>query len=93
VIKRNDRPNFFVKELSLYVDYLKNLINDLSISSPEAEIKKIQSFRKNLMEGVAYYKELFLKHVGRKEGIKKKDIEELHKMEEEISNLALEQTV
>lgn len=93
VIKRNDRPNFFVKELSLYVDYLKNLINDLSISSPEAEIKKIQSFRKNLMEGVAYYKELFLKHVGRKEGIKKKDIEELHRMEEEISNLALEQTV
>jgi hypothetical protein len=93
VIKRNDRPNFFVKELSLYVDYLKNLINDLSISSPEAEIKKIQSFRKNLMEGVAYYKELFLKHVGRKEGIKKKDIEELHKMEEEISNLLLEQTV
>jgi hypothetical protein len=45
------------------------------------------------MEGVAYYKELFLKHVGRKEGIKKTDIEELHKMEEEISNLAVEQTV
>jgi len=93
VIKRNDRPNFFVKELSLYVDYLKNLINDLNISSPEAEIKKIQSFHKNLMEGVAYYKELFLRHVSRQEGIKKTDIEELHRMEEEISNLALEQTV
>ena len=93
VINRNDRPNFFVKELSLYVDYLKNLINDLNISPAEAEIKKIQSFHNNLMEGVAYYKELFLKHVGRKEGIKKADIEELNKMEEEISNLTLEQTV
>jgi hypothetical protein len=93
VIKRNDRPNFLVKELSLYVDYLKNLVNDLNISAPESELKKIQSFHNNLMEGVAYYKKLFLKHVGRKEGIKNTDIEELHKMEEEISNLAVEQTV
>ena len=93
VITRNDRPNFFVKELSLYIDYLKDLINDLNISPPEAEIKKIQSFHKNLMEGVAYYKQLFLKHVGRKEGIKKTDLEELHKMEQEISSLSVEQPV
>jgi hypothetical protein len=92
VITRNDRPNFFVKELSLYIDYLKDLINDLNISPPEAEIKKIQSFHKNLMEGVAYYKQLFLNHVGRKEGIKKTDLEELHKLEQEISSLTVEQT-
>ena len=92
VITRSDRPNFFVKELSLYIDYLKDLINDLNISPPEAEIKKIQSFHKNLMEGMAYYKQLFLKHVGRKEGIKKTDLEELPKMEQEISSLSVEQT-
>ena len=45
------------------------------------------------MEGVAYYKQLFLKHVGRKEGIRETDLEELHKMEQEISSLSLEQTV
>ncbi len=93
VITRSDRPNFFVKELSLYIDYLKDLINDLNISPPEAEIKKIQSFHKNLMEGVAYYKQLFLNHVGRKEGIKKTDLEELHKLEQEISGLTVEQPV
>lgn len=91
VITRSDRPNFFVKELSLYVNYLKDLINDLNISPPDAELKKIQTFQKNLMEGVAYYKALFMKHVGRKDGIKKTDIEELHKMEQEISSLSLEQ--
>ena len=91
VITRSDRPNFFVKELSLYVNYLKDLINDLNISPPDAELKKIQTFQKNLMEGVAYYKTLFMKHVGRKDGIKKTDIEELQKMEQEISSLSLEQ--
>jgi len=91
VITRSDRPNFFVKELSLYVNYLKDLINDLNISPPDAELKKIQTFQKNLMEGVAYYKGLFMKHVGRKDGIKKTDIEELQKMEQEISSLSLEQ--
>lgn len=93
VITRSDRPNFFVKELSLYVNYLKDLINDLNISPPDAELKKIQTFQKNLMEGVVYYKGLFMKHVGRKKGIKKTDIEELHKMEQEISSLSLEQPV
>ncbi len=91
VITRSDRPNFFVKELSLYVNYLKDLINDLNISPPDAELKKIQTFQKNLMEGVAYYNVLFMKHVGRKDGIKKTDIEELQKMEQEISSLSLEQ--
>ncbi len=91
VITRSDRPNFFVKELSLYVNYLKDLINDLNISPPDAELKKIQAFQKNLMEGVAYYKGLFMKHVGRKDGIKKTDIEELQKIEQEISSLSLEQ--
>jgi len=93
VITRSDRPNFFVKELSLYVNYLKDLINDLNLSPTDSEIKKIQSFHKNLMEGVAYYKELFMKHVGRKKGIKKTDLEELHKMEQEIARISLEQPV
>ena len=52
VIKRNDRPNFFVKELSLYINYMKDLIKDLKISPAESEIKKIQSFhKKHLWQG------------------------------------------
>jgi hypothetical protein len=93
VIKRNDRPNFFVKELSLYINYMKDLIKDLRISPAESEIKKIQSFHKNLLEGVAYYKKLFLEHINSKNGIKNSDLKELDKMEQEITELTVEQVV
>jgi hypothetical protein len=92
VITRKDRPNFFVKELKLYVNYLKDLIIDLNISPPESEIKKIESFQKNLKEGIEYYKGLFRKYAGVKGGIKKTDLKELWKIEKEISELNLEQT-
>jgi len=91
VIKRKDRPNFFIKELSLYINYLKDLIKDIKISQGESELRKIQSFRQNLMEGVAYYKKLFSKHVNKKDGIHASDLKELKKMEKEISRLSIEQ--
>jgi hypothetical protein len=91
VIKRKDRPNLFIKELSLYINYLKDLIKDIKISQGESELKKIQTYRQNLMEGVAYYKKLFLKHVNKKNGIKASDLKELNKMEKEISKLSIEQ--
>jgi len=93
VIKRNDRPNFFIKELSLYINYMKDLIKDLNISPAESEIKKIQSFNRNLLEGIDYYKKLFLKHINSKTGIKKSDLKELNKMEQEITELTVEQVV
>jgi hypothetical protein len=91
VIKRKDRPNLFIKELSLYINYLKDLIKDIKISQGESELKKIQTYRQNLMEGVAYYKKLFLKHVNKKNGIMASDLKELKKMEKEISKLSIEQ--
>ena len=89
IIKRNDRPNFFVKELSLYIKYLKDLINDLKVCQSESELKKIQLFHQNLKEGIAYYKKLFLKHISSKNGIKASDLIELKNMEKEISKLTI----
>ena len=81
VINRKDRPNFFIKELSLYFDYLKDLIKDLKSTQMESEIKKVQLFRKNLLEGISYYKNLFLQNLSLKSGIKMSDLKTLEKME------------
>ncbi len=54
-----DRPNLFVKELKMYLDYLKNEIAAVSDEITVAQIKKWHSFQKNLMEGIAYYEDLF----------------------------------
>lgn len=55
---RNDRPNMFVQELKLYIDYLKKKINNLEVV-PDSQIKYYHTFQMNLNNGIEYYKKLF----------------------------------
>lgn len=52
------RPNMFIKELQLYVDYLKEEI-EKTIEITKKHIKKWQTFKANLLEGIAYYNTTF----------------------------------
>ena len=51
------RPNMFVNELRLYIDYLKEKIDTGIARTPKQE-KYLQTFKANLLSGIAYYKEL-----------------------------------
>jgi hypothetical protein len=93
VIKRQDRPNLFIKEITLYVDYLKTKIGKLGYSPAEADIKKLQTFRDNLLDGIQYYKNLFAEQARK---ILNHNIEELQKLkdiEKDIRNLFREEAV
>jgi len=61
IIKRKDRPNIFVKELNLYVNYLKNKYNDAIKASDYSEFNQISRFANDLLKGVDYYKDTFSK--------------------------------
>ena len=61
LIRRNDRPLVFLKELSLYVDYFQKKKGELPDGPSEKERKCLDTFRKNLQVGIDYYKSLFLK--------------------------------
>ena len=54
-----NRPNMFVKELNMYLDYLKNEIATVSAEITATQIKKWNLFKNNLTEGVGYYQSLF----------------------------------
>ncbi|MDO3694805.1 hypothetical protein QVZ41_08115 [Wenyingzhuangia sp. chi5] len=56
IIKRNDRPNLFLKELDMYVTYLSNQINEQF--NPKQN-KTLTKFTNNLLEGISYYQQLF----------------------------------
>ena len=60
VLSNVNRPNMFVKELKMYVDYLKNEIAAISEEVTTKQIKKWVAFKINLFEGIAYYQNLFL---------------------------------
>lgn len=61
IMHREDRPNMFIKELKMYVNYFKNKIDETNIPPSKKEVRYLDTFRKNLNEGISYYKELFSK--------------------------------
>ena len=60
LISHKNRPNMFVKELKMYVDYLKNELANCSETITSAQIKKWQTFKNNVSVGIDYYENLFL---------------------------------
>ena len=59
VMAQPNRPNLFIKELKMYVDYLRNEISTFSDEVSANQLKKWTTFRTNINEGIAYYQMLF----------------------------------
>lgn len=85
-----DRPNLFINELNLYVDYLKK---DLSTQLHHLNAKKTKYFEKfseQLSNGINYYREL-IPDLKMNTSITVQDInEQLLKAEEKLKFIALE---
>ncbi|WP_281298188.1 hypothetical protein [Flavobacterium limnophilum] len=54
-----NRPNLFVKELKMYIDYLKNEISETTADLTAGQIKKWNAFKNNMLEGIEFYHNLF----------------------------------
>ncbi|QDO94321.1 hypothetical protein FNB79_10240 [Formosa sediminum] len=52
------RPNIFVKELSIYVDYITKKFNESSVIANKREERYFTTFINNLKAGVSYYDSL-----------------------------------
>lgn len=59
IISFKNRPNMFIKELQLYVSYLKEKIEENYMEQSEKQKKYIDKFLSNLTDGVSYYERLF----------------------------------
>ncbi len=89
IIKRKDRPFIFNKELSLYVDYYKNILAELPAEGDEKQEKYLKNFLKNLNEGIAYYKELFQKQVLESEKTVKAVLKDLEELSQTLNQMQL----
>jgi hypothetical protein len=56
-----NRPNLFVKELKMYIDYLTNEVRESTADLTSAQVKKWNAFKNNLFEGISFYEDLFNK--------------------------------
>ena len=59
MITRTDRPNMFIKELNIYIDFLKNKLEETKGTLDRKQEKYFSTFSANLNEGISYYYKLF----------------------------------
>ena len=58
VLRTTNRPNIFVKELKMYIDYFRNEIENISEQMTTSQLKKWNTFKANLFDGIVYYQNL-----------------------------------
>jgi hypothetical protein len=59
VISRTDRPNMFIKELNIYIDFLKSKLEETKGVLDKKQEKYFLTFSTNLNIGITYYQNLF----------------------------------
>lgn len=59
IIDVENRPHVFIKELKMYLDHYKKEQKIAEAEQSDLKMKKQQKFRQNLLDGIAYYKDLF----------------------------------
>ena len=90
VMSRSDRPNMFIKELHLYLDYLNNKIDEAKDAMTKKQEKYLVTFAKNLEEGINYYNTLFTNLKNTFESTKSDILFELNKNRTILENLQCE---
>lgn len=82
-----NRPNMFINELNLYVDYLKKDIETNLQSLTDKKAKYFTRFKEQMEKGIQYYKELIPKISNQTESYRLKMLEELKDLENRLSEI------
>lgn len=87
VIARKDRPNMFLKELAMYVQYLKDKMDRTSAQADGRQKKYLFSFASNLRDGMFYYTDLFASFTYKAQSEKEQILEALKIYKERLMNI------
>lgn len=87
IIVRDDRPNMFIKELALYLNYLKEKIEETEKPISEKQLKYFSDFQKNMNDGIEYYKILFADVMEMSDKDKVIILSDLKSLEKELNSI------
>ncbi len=89
VMHRNDRPNFLIKELKMYLEHFKDKISEQSDVFSKKEEKYLNQFSNNLRNGINYYTDLFENTIDKFTDIKQSVLDELNESYNTLQNLEI----
>ncbi len=87
ILGAGHRPNMFIQELGLYVEYLKKEVRKRLDSMTAKDRKYLDDFAANLKEGIAYYRSLIPQLVNETERYRDEMLGELMEFMEELSRI------
>ena len=87
LLTSSERPHMFIRELGLYIDYLRTEIDNLPVGLSSNTAAYLQEMRENLFKGIEYYQALSSQLV---EDCRDLFLTELKKMQAALEPLTLE---
>ena len=90
LITHPNRPNMFVKELGLYIDYLTKRIDDQDENISDQKAEYFSLFTTNLLEGINYYKNMIDEIIEEPEIVREKMLGSFEMMEEKLMVYSLQ---
>ncbi|MEO8759640.1 MAG: hypothetical protein ABI448_02025, partial [Bacteroidia bacterium] len=87
ILNNLKRPNLFVNELQLYVDYIKEEFEKNLTRLSEKKASYFQTFKKNLIEGITYYEGLFAKIMASDTNFQRNNLQLLQIIKESLTEL------
>lgn len=88
IMHNEHRPHMFIAELILYLNYIKEQINESDLSDPKRK-SYLNNFVQNLHEGIAYYNNLPEELISNISSFKNS----LHAIEHQLENIHIEDGV
>ena len=93
LVTEANRPNMFIKELKMYIDYFVKETQKVLPKPTEKQIKYLDEFLHNMCDGITYYAELFPRMVEETEGFRNQLQDELHSLSVKIEKFVNEHAV
>lgn len=90
ILNTDNRPNMFIKELKMYVEFLKSKIDEAPSPFTDKQIKYFDAFQTNLNNGIEYYKKMFAENRDSLKETYDKVISDLENLELELKQFMLQ---
>ena len=90
ILNTDSRPNMFIKELKMYIDFLKDKIEEAPSPFTNKQIKYFDTFQINLNNGIEYYKKMFAENKDSLKETYDKVISDLENLELELKQYMLQ---
>ncbi|MCA9406467.1 MAG: hypothetical protein KC684_08015 [Candidatus Omnitrophica bacterium] len=86
------RPHMFIKELKLYVDYFIKEVQKSTLEPTAKQIEYLNEFRKNMFDGIQYYKQLFSKKLEETSQVHENALAELQEYKTKLEDFIAKHT-